>query len=178
MRVRLICEAARVVAGWKLDSGDQPGPLVTRHLGGCAHCRAWLATQTSVCEGVRDFAVNARKGWSSAANFPISRLSTRATTHAPADSFPWGRLLTLTGAFAAMLAALAVWQPWQTQAPIETRPLEQWRIAFQETLKKAEEPSALEKEFQSTLRDAERAMTAVANGVASHDLIVSWSGGN
>jgi hypothetical protein len=56
--------------------------------------------------------------------------------------------------------------------------LEQWRVAFQETLKQAEEPSALEKEFQATLRDAERAMNAVANGVASRDLMVSWSGGN
>ena len=178
MRVRLICEAARVIAGWKLDSGDQPGRLVARHLGGCTHCRAWLATQAAVCHSVKRLATDSQRAWSLTPRFPIDSFPNQKRAHASVDNFPWARLLTLTGAFAAMLAALAVWQPWQTEAPVETRPLDQWRVAFQETLKKAEEPSALEREFQSTLKDAERAMTAMANGVASHDLIVSWSGGN
>jgi hypothetical protein len=55
--------------------------------------------------------------------------------------------------------------------------LEQWQLAFKATLKKAQEPVALEREFQAALLEAQRAMTAMTEGVASRDLIAGLSGG-
>ncbi|HTI72036.1 MAG TPA: hypothetical protein VMF06_18825 [Candidatus Limnocylindria bacterium] len=176
MSESLFCRVVRLIAGWKLDGGQTPGPKVSRHLATCPDCHAWVTAQTSVILQMGQLVTHERQGWANQPRMIVPPLSQRTSTHWAGNGFPWSRLLSVTGACAAVLTVLAVWQPWQSPTTADPS-LEQWQLAFKATLKKAQEPVALEREFQAALLEAQRAMTAMTEGVASRDLIAGLSGG-
>ena len=177
MKTRFICQSVQWAAGWKIDGGEQPGPWISHHVVQCPHCTAWLARQGQVLGQICVWVETSRADYADTPLMTAKLRRQRRAVRYPDTGFPWAKILSLTGALAALTAAVAVWQPWESPTP-SRQPLEDWRIAFQETLKKAQEPSALEKEFQAILSDAERAMYGVAEGVGTRELAAGWPAGN